>query len=372
MRTAVLALLALGVVLFAAHAAWASEARRHLDEANAALAVEPPKRDVAQGALMAAIAAADEPQAVAEADFMLGRLDEEDAAYPQALIDYRACMEAAPGTRWMMRASDRIDWLRARSEGNFGPLTRLEHLRHDEAMSSDPAAIEALARDADGFPPGMVRVESRMLVAEAWLGRMHRPDDAIAELRKVTQEPKADALTLRLAERELIDALVAQDRIDEAIAEAASHSNRLDPKFVKQVKRLRVRRAVRYGSAATLGAFGILALVAMIRASRRQALDDAWAALRRLAPIALVFVAFIAVAGGTLASKYESGNATPFYAFGITVLPLVLLARAWGSIGSPSRAARAARAVLCGGAIASAAFMLLESLNPAYLEGFGL
>ena len=372
MRTAIVALLAMAILLFAARAAWASEARRHLDEANAALAVEPPKRDVARGALKDAIAAADEPQAVAEANFVLGRMDEEDAAYPQALIDYRASMEAAPGTRWMMRASDRIDWVRARSEGNFGPLTRLEHLRHDEALSSDPAAVESLARDADGFPPGMVRVEARMLVAEAWLGRLHRPDDAIAELRKVTEEPRADALTLRLAERELVDALVAQDRLDEAIAEASRRSSRLDPKFVKQVKRLRIRRAVRYGSAGVLGAFGILALIAMIRAGRRHALDDAWTGLRRLAPIAAAFVAFIAVGGGTLASKYETGNAAPFYALGIAVLPLVLLARAWSAVGSPSRAARAGRAALCGGAIASAAFMLLESLNPAYLEGFGL
>jgi putative copper export protein len=135
---------------------------------------------------------------------------------------------------------------------------------------------------------------------------------------------------------------------------------------------LRIRRGVRYGSAATLGAFGLLALIAMVRASRRQALDDAWQALRKVAPVAVVFVAFIALAGGTLASKYESGNATPFYALGLMVLPLVLLARAWGAVGSSSRAARASRALLCGGAIASAAFMLLESLNPAYLEGFGL
>lgn len=211
-----------------------------------------------------------------------------------------------------------------------------------------------------------------MLVAEAWLGRLNRPDDAIVELRKVTAETRADALTLRLAERELVDALVAQDRIDEAIAEATARSSRLDPKFVKQVKRLRVRRAVKRGSVGLLAAFGILSVAALVRAGRRHTLADAWSSLRRIAPIAIVFVAFVAVAGGTLASKYESGNASPFYALALTVLPLVLVTRAWSAVGSTSRMARAARAALCGCAIVSAAFVLLETLNPAYLEGFGL
>src|SRR5580704_11289897 len=117
MRTAVLALLVTGALLTLTRGASASEARRHVDEANAALSAEPPKRDAARLALQQATTAADDPLAVAEADFMLGRLDEEDYAYPQALLDDKACIDAAPYTRWAMRASDRIQWLRARSEG---------------------------------------------------------------------------------------------------------------------------------------------------------------------------------------------------------------------------------------------------------------
>ena len=91
-----------------------------------------------------------------------------------------------------MRAGDRAEWLRSRSEGDFVPLTRLEKLRRDPAQSSDPAAVDGLAHDADSFPPGMVRVEARMLVSEAWLGRLHRPDDAIeraAQGRRRSRRP---------------------------------------------------------------------------------------------------------------------------------------------------------------------------------------
>ena len=47
---------------------------------------------------------------------------------------------------------------------------RLDRIRQDPAVANDPSAIEALARDADTFPAGTVRVDARMLVAEAWLG----------------------------------------------------------------------------------------------------------------------------------------------------------------------------------------------------------
>ncbi len=353
-------------------AAQAAESRRDVDVANAALLAEPPRRDEARTALRAATAASDDPDAVAEALFLLARLDEEDGAYPQALIDDRACIDAAPTSRWAFRASDRITWLRARSEGDFAPLRRLESVRHDPALSDDPATLQALAHEADAFPPGMVRVESRMLVAEAWLGRLNRPDDAIALLRLVTAETKIDALTLRLAERELVDALIAQGRIDDAIAEATAHPARLDAKFVKQVKRLRIRRFVKLGAVGVLGAFLALSLTALLRASRRNVLGDAWRALRALLPTAALFIAFVALGGGLLASQYESGNAAPFLILGAGVLPLVLLARLWSAVGSQAPAARVARSVLCGATVVATAFVLLETVNPVYLEGFGL
>lgn len=367
-----LGLFALAVLLAAGGIARAGESRRNVDAANAALLAEPPRRDEGRVALLAAITAADEPEAVAEAEFLLGRLDEEDGNYPQALLDDRASIDAARESRWAVRASDRIDWLRARSENGFGPLRRLESVRHDPALSSDPATLESLAHEADGFPPGMVRVEARLLVADAWLGRLHRTDDAIAILRLVAAETKIDPLTARMAERELVDALVSEGKIDEAIAEVTARPSRFDPKFVRQVKRLRTRRTVTRVATGVLVLFVGFALTALVRAGRRNALGEAWSAVKALMPTALLFIGFVALAGGFLASKYEAGNAQPFLILGAAVLPLVLLARVWSVVGSQSKAARLARSLLCGATVVSAAFVLLETVNPQYLDGFGL
>jgi hypothetical protein len=317
-------------------------------------------------------AADDEPVASAEARFHAGESNEERGAYPEALTEYRAVMDAAPGSRWAVRASDRIEWIRSRSEGDFAPLRRLQQVRRDPDLASDPGAIDALARDAEAFPPGLVRVEARMLVAEAWLGRMHRPADAIRELELVRDDPKTDPLTTRLAERELVDAYIGEGRIDEAIAEATKHSARLDPKFVRQVKRLALRRAVQRFAWIVLAAFGVLSVVALVRAGRKRVLGQAWSALRELGPAALGFVAFVAIAGGLLASQYESGNATPFLLLGAAVLPLVLVARAWGAVGSQTLTARVGRALLCAVTVVATAFVLLAKVYPEYLVGFGL
>jgi hypothetical protein len=343
-----------------------------VDEANLALSGEAPKREIARAALARAVAAKDDPTAVGEAYFLLGQLDEEDGAFPRAMDDDRAAIGAAPNTRWALRGSDRLEWLRARSEGDFAPLIRLEKVRRDPGASSDPAAIAALARDLESFPPGPVRVEARMLVAEAWLGRMGRPREAIGELEQVARDSTADPLTQRLAERELVDALVATGDIEQAAAEASAHSSRLDPRFVKQVKRLLVRRAVRWAARAVLGVFALLAGWGLARAARRHTLGTAGRELRKLAPVAVVFVGFVAFAGGFLASRYEAGNASPFLLLGAAVLPLLLVARAWSAVGSQTGAARAGRGVLCGTTVLAATFVLLDLFGPQYLPGFGL
>jgi hypothetical protein len=271
-----------------------------------------------------------------------------------------------------LRASDRIDWLRARSEGDFAPLAALERVRRNPELAADSAAIEALAHQVEAFPPGMVRVEARMLVAEAWLGRMHRPDAAIPQLRAVSDDPAADPLTARLAERELVDVLVAGGRIDDAAAEARSHANRLDARFVRQISRLLLRRTLRFAALGVLGGFAVLAGLGVARAARAGTLAHAGRELRKLAPVAALFVAFIALGGGALASNYESGNASPFLLLGAAVLPLVLIARAWSAVGSTRRTARVARSLLCAASVFAAAFLLLDTVDPQYLAGFGL
>ncbi|MDP9037629.1 MAG: hypothetical protein M3O50_22760, partial [Myxococcota bacterium] len=270
------------------------------------------------------------------------------------------------------RAEARLEWLRARSEGGFVPLERLERIRRDPDLANDPTAIASLAREADAMPPGIVRVEARMLVAEAWLGRMDQPDAALAELRKVVDDPGADALTAHLAQREIVSALAMAGRIDAAAAEARAHAGWLDARFVGQIQRLVRRRMIRRACLGVFAVFAVMATMALAGARRRGRLADAWHSVRSFAPLAALFVAFVGGAGGLLASHYESGNALPFLLFGVGALPLLLAARMWGAVGRTDRTARVARALLCGATVLATAFVLLEAVNPVYLEGFGL
>src|SRR5579883_1975116 len=307
-----------------------------------------------------------------QALFRLGEADEERGDFAQALEHDRACAAAAPGTPWAARASARIDWLLARSEGGFAPLARLERVRRDPALADDPAAVEALARDAEAFPPGVVRVEARMLVAEAWLGRMRRLDDAVSELRRVADDPAADPLTARLAERELVDALLSEGRSGQAAAEARARADRLEPRFVRRVARLAARSWALRAAFAVVASFGALASAALVRARRRRALGAALGALRGVAVTVIAFSAFVAAGGAALAASYESGDARPFLLLGAAVLPVSLVAAAWSEVGSRRPAARVGRAALCGAAVLAAAFAVLDVVSPSYLEGFGL
>jgi hypothetical protein len=252
------------------------------------------------------------------------------------------------------------------------PAQELDRVRADPNLADDPATIERLARHLQSFAPGPTRIEARMVVAEAWLGRMARPDDAVAVLRTVVDDPEADPLTTRLAEREIVDALTAEGRLDDAASEAASHANRLDPRFVAHTRTVLRRRALRRAALVVLSLFAGLALASLFRALRRRAIDVAGRALAQVLVPAAAFAAYVAVAGGVLASQYESGNGAPFVLFGLLVLPLVLLARAWGAVGSSRPIARAARASLCAASVFAGAFILLDAVNPTYLEGFGL
>jgi hypothetical protein len=349
-----------------------TDAGRAVQGANAALGVEPPDRQAALGLLRQAISAGDDALAVSEAHFLLGRLEEDAGSYEAALEDDRAAVAAAPDTRWATRASERMDWLRARSEGGFAPLRRLEGVRRDPQRASNPEAVAALAEDAEQFPPGLVRVEARMFVADAYLGRMRRPEDGILELRRVVNDPLAEPLTVRLAERELVDALTAEGHIDEAAAEARAHAAWIDPGFAARIARLSRRRIVRALAYGVLASFAALVLVALARAARRKSLGVAWKALRAFAPLSAAFMAFIAFAGATIASSYERGNGGPFLWLGLVGWPLVMLSRAWSAVGSRKGGLLACRLALSGASVVAAAFAVLDGLTPGYLEGFGL
>lgn len=251
------------------------------------------------------------------------------------------------------------------------PEEQLARIRASPALADDPTAIDELARDLDALP-SPVRVEARMIVADAWLDRMHRSEAARALLRQVADDPEADPLTSRLAERKIVEALAGEGRLADALAEATSHASRLDPSVTARVKTLVRRRWFRAEAVAALGAFGVLAAVALGRAALAGTASLAMRAMRRTSGIAVAFAVYLALGGGVLASQYDAGNGAPFALLSVAVLPLVLLARAWSAVGSTRVLARAGRAAICALGVLAAAFLLLDVAGPTYLEGFGL
>jgi hypothetical protein len=317
-------------------------------------------------------AASADPNVAADALYAMGADQDANLDFKAALASYEACAARSPSNRWTPRAIVRASSLRGHAEGEFAPLVTLERVRRDPQRANDPAAIAALARDAEGFPPGLVRVEAEMLVAEAYLGRMNRPAEGLLELRQVVADPKADVLTSRQAARELVDTMASLGDLDGAARTATELGSKLDPKVVATISRRLHRRVAHRVALGDLAAFAVLALGSLALGWRRGALATVGRAMRRAAPFALAFAAYAGLVGGGLASSYETGNASPFLGIGVATLVIVLMARAWGAAGSQAMAARAARAVLSASSVLAAGFLILEQIDATYLEGFGL
>jgi len=308
------------------------------------------------------------------ADALYRRAEAEDAAgaYANAIRDYRASVARLPSFRYAPKAMTHAALLDAHSEGDFKPYARLESVRRDPKASDDAASIDALAHDAEAFPPGPTRSEAWMVCADAYLSRLHRRADGEAALRRVTDDPKADALLRRQAASELLDALIGDGDLDGARDASQSMAKLLDAKTAKRVVVAARRRWLHRASISDLVLFALLATFAVARAARRGTFGDVRRALRRGVGFAVGFAVYVAVAGGVLASEYETGNAAPFLIFGVVLVPLVVLARAWGAAGSGAAGARFVRAVVCASVIFAAAFLVLEAVNVQYLEGFRL
>jgi hypothetical protein len=267
----------------------------------------------------------------------------------------------------------------ARADAPAGaPLdpVRVEVIRGDPALQSDPAVIEELAREADAAPPSMTRTNARLIVVSAWLAKPKADpahfERALGILRALRDDPSVPDITARVAATQIVDELAHAGRVDEAVDEADTHLRLVDSDLVPRVHALARRRTLRQAAAAVFVLLAVLAGNALVRALLRGKAGDARTAVRRIAPIALAFSLYLGASGGLLASGYETGNASPFLWLALVVLPVAVVARAWSAVGSPQPAARAGRAIVCATAVLGAAFLLLDAVDPRYLEGFGL
>jgi len=303
----------------------------------------------------------------AEHLFSMAEQEEHDLALASALEHYEASIAADPSNRWALRATARARWLRARSEGDFAPLARLEHVRRDPAAQRDARVVDALANDLEAFPQGEVRVEARMFVAEAYATRLGRTADAERELRQLLDESEGDPPIRVQAATRAVD--IAMARGDVVAAKlAADRVAKIEPQLPHRVYRWARRRVIERGAIAILALFVVIGGATALRRLRAPSRSE----LRRFLLRAVGVAVYLAIAAVLLANAYERGNALPFLLLPACILPIAVVARAWALAGASSRAARVARATLSAAAVLAAAFLVLDGVDIRYLESFGL
>jgi hypothetical protein len=357
----------------------AQTARKAVNRGVLLLADNPPDRARARSLFESALTANDK-QVVAEAHSRLGGLDKEDGAFARAFDEYQAAVALSSTGRLARNIRTRVDWLRARSEGDFVPLTRLWTVRHDPAFMHDPAAALALAREADGFPPGIVRSEARMAAAEV-LHAMHRVDDAMPLFVEVRDDPKSLSMTVKLAEGHIVQARLDAGQLDDAAGEAERRASLVSPEQVAAVRRLVRRRMLRRTALAGLGVYLAVAGMMAAWAGRRRGgavFADVWRALGKSSPkaalgtMAITAAAYGALAAILLAFRRDPVRPASCLLIATIVIPFVVGAIAFDAVGSNSIPRRVLLVALSVLAIGSASYLALRAFLPAYVDGVGL
>ncbi len=298
--------------------------------------------------------------------------EEKDLAFASALHDYEASVAADPSNRWVLRSNARARWLRDRSEGDFAPLVRLEKVRRDPSAQHDTATVDALARDLETFPPGEVRVEARMFVAESYLTLIGRPNDGERELDALLDEPVAskasgDAAIRAQAASRLVDLAMSRGDVasaNRAAARAGSGAVQLGARVAHWAR----RRVIERVCAAVLAVFAIAGCAAAARRLRGARVAALAAFVAKAAAICVYLATFAAI----LAGSYEGGHTLPFVMLPLAVLPIVIVARAWALSGASSTRARTLRAIFSATAVVAVALLVLDRIDVRYLESFGL
>jgi len=290
--------------------------------------------------------------------------------FAEALAAYREAVAADPSARFVLTARARAADLAAHAEGDFAPLARLSIVRRDPTKLRDRAVIEALARDVAAFPPGRVRGEAELVIADAWW-RLGEPRRAVGPLEAVVADEAGDRLTRSLALGELARLQRELGDLDAALA-AVERFPDLAPAARNEVRKLVRRGRLRTTAIALLAALGVVGLTSVVRATPRVGgLGEIPRAL--LPPLAVAFSLYLGGAAAVLVRLRGDGDPRPFVWLGLGVLAVFAVARAWRfgwGVGGPS--ARAARGVICAAGVLAAAFLAVERTDASYLESLGL
>jgi hypothetical protein len=315
-------------------------------------------------------------RARAEASCASGEQAAQALRFAEALAAYRAAQAADASAPCAALARARADDLAAHAEGDFGPLTELETVRRDPRKTADRAAIEALARDLEAFPAGRVRVEARLVVAEAWWQRLGEPERAIAACEAAAADRGGDRLTRALALSELWTLRRQRGEVREALA-ALERDPDLSPSLTAVVRRAARRVRLRAAALVVLGALAAIggASLARLLARARDLRELPGQVVR---PVAVAFSLYLGGAAAVVVRLHGGeGDARPFLWLGLAVLAMAVIARAFGiasgmATSARGAAARATWAAACVAGVLAAAFLAVERTDESFLEGLGL
>jgi tetratricopeptide (TPR) repeat protein len=321
--------------------------------------------------LISAATSRAEPAADAQQAFDRAERAFQAMRFAEALAAYREAVSADPSARFVPTARARAADLEAHAEGDFAPLTRLSAVRRDPSRSGDRSVIEALAHDVATFPPGRVRGEAELVIADAWWHRLGEPRRAVAPLEAAIADETGDRLTRSLALGELAQLQRELGDLDAALAVVERYPD-LAPATYREIRTLVRRGQLRAAAIALLASLAVIGAASLARAaSRLGALRELPRAV--LPPVAVAFSLYLGGAAAVLVRLRGDGDPRPFVWLGLGVLAAFTVARAWRlgwGDGGPS--ARALRGVLCAAGVIAAAFLAVERTDPSYLEGLGL
>ncbi len=191
-----------------------------------------------------------------------------------------------------------------------------------------------------------------------------------AELRQLASDRRNDVLLRRSAATKLVTDLA--DAGDFAAAEAAARefSSNIDPRAIQHVHA--VRRRGRVHVAALVALALALGLFAITLVAQRRVVLPALGTARGVAAVVVIFFGYAGAVGGYLATRYENGSAEPFLLFAAVMIPFAMMLRVWSAVGSPRLAARASRGVVAVAGTLAVGFLVVEQVNPSFLQNFGL
>ena len=298
--------------------------------------------------LVALPAAAQAPTADAAASMAAAQTAEREARPAEALADYRAVMQSAPGSRLASRARARVEWLEARSDDELRPLAALLAFQHRDPSERTASVVAAFEETTDAMPPCLVRGEARLAVAGDW-SRLGETERALRAWEAALADPSVPA-----SDRDLVRESMARVRMESGDLEGALgqlEDDGLSRLTLHHVLARRIRAATWVPvSIAIVVSFLLAVVVATARSGRSRE------ALRSLATPLRVAIALVLGAGPyAIVAWWGDESVGAFEAFAPVAVAVLLLAFLAAEV-LPSARARAGMGALAVLATVAAAY----------------